>query len=215
MYQWFSGRIQRCHRWAPRSICGWRMTWWTACCTTHHVEVLAIAQLVERWTVVLIPLLKVIHRSLVWFRFARYFLREALSWRAQTCFVKMKDASESLIGSHPLVKGSIRAFEIVLITSLEDVLWSLVWFRFTLLWLTISYVFGESTFAPTAFFVLRISFLYWSRVVDCTDSFVESHQSVTGSILVREIVFDHVALYVTNTLLSEMTFFMPYIWFLR
>jgi len=23
--QWFSGKIHRCHRWAPRSIRGWRM----------------------------------------------------------------------------------------------------------------------------------------------------------------------------------------------
>ena len=24
--QWFSGKIQRCHRWAPSSILGWRIT---------------------------------------------------------------------------------------------------------------------------------------------------------------------------------------------
>ena len=27
MCQWFSGKIRRCHRWAPSSILGWRSTY--------------------------------------------------------------------------------------------------------------------------------------------------------------------------------------------
>ena len=40
--QWFSGKIQRCHRWAPGSIPGWRMTLWGRPYDSTYVFPLAI-----------------------------------------------------------------------------------------------------------------------------------------------------------------------------
>ena len=42
--QWFSGKIHRCHRWAPRSIRGWRSSFFALFFTLlfHAVELLPV-----------------------------------------------------------------------------------------------------------------------------------------------------------------------------